>query len=110
MSGAEAPDAVDGRRPLWVLPHEVPAIVPLPSRSTEPRWVGVYRWAAVGGDLLAAMLGVSIALLTRFGYHVGSGYLIVSSVLPLAWVGAVAMSKGYDPRYFGAGPDRDYRG
>ena len=105
MSGAEAPDAVDGRRPLWVVPHEVPAIVPLPSRSTEPRWVGVYRWAAVGGDLLAAMLGVSIALLTRFGYHVGSGYLVVSSILPLAWVGAVALSKGYDPRYFGAGPD-----
>ncbi len=105
MSGAEAPDAVDGRRPLWVVPHEVPAIVPLPSRSTEPRWVGVYRWAAVGGDLLAAMLGVSIALLTRFGYHVGSSYLIVSSVLPLAWVAAVALSKGYDPRYFGAGPD-----
>ncbi len=105
MSGAEAPDAVDGRRPLWVVPHEVPAIVPLPSRSTEPRWIGVYRWAAVGGDLLAAMVGVSVALLTRFGYHVGSGYLIVSSVLPLAWVAAVALSKGYDTRYFGAGPD-----
>ncbi|MGW6198364.1 sugar transferase [Kribbella sp. NPDC055110] len=105
MSGAEAPDAVDSRRPLWVVPHEVPAIVPLPSRSTEPRWVGVYRWAAVGGDLLAAMLGVSIALLTRFGYHVGSSYLVVSSVLPLAWVAAVALSKGYDSRFYGAGPD-----
>ncbi|MFG1907855.1 sugar transferase [Kribbella sp. NPDC048928] len=105
MSGAEAPDAVDSRRPLWVVPHEVPAIVPLPSRSTEPRWVGVYRWAAVGGDLLAAMLGVSIALLTRFGYHVGSSYLVVSSLLPLAWVAVVALSKGYDPRFFGAGPD-----
>jgi exopolysaccharide biosynthesis polyprenyl glycosylphosphotransferase len=105
VSGAEAPDAVDGRRPLWVVPHEVPAIVPLPSRSTEPRWVGVYRWAAVGGDLLSAMLGVSIALLTRFGYHVGSGYLIISSLLPLAWVASVALSKGYDQRYFGAGPD-----
>ncbi|HEY3561729.1 MAG TPA: sugar transferase [Kribbella sp.] len=105
MSGAEAPDAVDSRRPLWVVPHEVPAIVPLSSRSTEPRWVGVYRWAAVGGDLLAAMLGVSIALLTRFGYHVGSGYLVVSSLLPLAFVAVVALSKGYDPRFFGAGPD-----
>ncbi|NUR94042.1 MAG: sugar transferase [Kribbellaceae bacterium] len=105
VSGAEAPDAVDSRRPLWVVPHEVPAIVPLPSRSTEPRWVGVYRWAAVGGDLLAAMLGVSIALLTRFGYHVGSGYLVVSSLLPLAWVAVVGLSKGYDPRFFGAGPD-----
>ncbi|TCO52064.1 exopolysaccharide biosynthesis polyprenyl glycosylphosphotransferase [Kribbella antiqua] len=105
MSGAEAPDTVDGRRPLWVVPHEVPAIVPRSSRSTEPRWVGVYRWAAVGGDLLAAMLGVSIALLTRFGYNVGSGYLIVSSVLPLAWICAVSLSRGYDSRYFGSGPD-----
>ncbi|TDW23480.1 sugar transferase [Kribbella kalugense] len=105
MSGAEAPGRLDGHGSLWVVPHEVPAIVPLPSRSTEPRWVGVYRWAAVGGDLMAAMLGVSIALLTRFGYHVGSSYLVVSSLLPLAWVGVVALSKGYDPRYFGAGPD-----
>jgi exopolysaccharide biosynthesis polyprenyl glycosylphosphotransferase len=96
---------VDSRRPLWVVPHEVPAIVPLPSRSTEPRWVGVYRWAALGGDLLAAMLGITIALLTRFGYHVGSSYLVVSSVLPLAWVAAVALSKGYDTRFYGAGPD-----
>ena len=92
-------------RPLWVMPHEVPAIVPASSRSTEPRWIGVYRWAAVGGDLLAAMVGISIALLTRFGYQVGSGYLVISSLLPLAWVGTVALSKGYDPRYFGAGPD-----
>ncbi|TDD60736.1 sugar transferase [Kribbella antibiotica] len=105
MSGAEAPDAVDGRRPFWVVPHEVPAIVPRSSRSTEPRWVGVYRWAAVGGDFLAAMLGVFVALLARFGSGVGSGYLIVSALLPLAWVAAVALSKGYDPRYFGTGPD-----
>jgi exopolysaccharide biosynthesis polyprenyl glycosylphosphotransferase len=105
VSGAEAPGRMDGHGPLWVVPHEVPAIVPRPSRSTEPRWVGVYRWAAVGGDLLAAMLGVSIALLTRFGYHVGPSYLVVSSLLPPAWVAVVALSKGYDPRYFGAGPD-----
>nr|WP_238352980.1 sugar transferase [Kribbella solani] len=51
------------------------------------------------------MFGVSVALLTRFGYHVGSSYLVVSSLLPLAWIGVVALSKGYDSRYFGAGPD-----
>ncbi|TWD83292.1 Undecaprenyl-phosphate galactose phosphotransferase WbaP/exopolysaccharide biosynthesis polyprenyl glycosylphosphotransferase [Kribbella amoyensis] len=90
---------------MWVVPHEVPAIVPLPSSSTEPRWIGVYRWAAVGGDLLAAVIGISIALLTRFGYHVGNGYLVMGSLLPLAWVAAVALTKGYDPRYFGAGPE-----
>nr|WP_238356392.1 sugar transferase [Kribbella italica] len=88
-----------------MVPHEVPAIVPRSSRATEPRWVGVYRWAAVGGDLLAAMTGISIALLTRFGYQVGSGYLVLSSLMPLAWVAVVALSKGYDSRYFGTGPD-----
>ncbi|WP_237706795.1 sugar transferase [Kribbella flavida] len=91
--------------PLWVVPHEVPAIVPRPSRSTEPRWVAVYRFAALGGDLLAAVIGVSVALLTRFGYHVGSGYLVISSLLPLAWVIGVALAKGYDARYFAAGPE-----
>lgn len=95
----------DAHGPVWVVPHEVPAIVPRASRFTEPRWVGVYRWAAVGGDLLAAMVGIAVALLTRFGYQVGSGYLVISSVLPLAWVATVALSKGYDSRYFGAGPD-----
>ncbi|GAA1511766.1 sugar transferase [Kribbella lupini] len=95
----------DAHGPVWVVPHEVPAIVPRASRFTEPRWVGVYRWAAVGGDLLAAMIGISVALLTRFGYQVGSGYLVISSLLPLAWVAMVALSKGYDSRFFGAGPD-----
>ncbi|MFC5263593.1 sugar transferase [Kribbella qitaiheensis] len=102
VTAPEHSPALNGR---WVVPHEVPAIVPRSSRWTEPRWVGVYRWAAVGGDLLAAMIGISIALLTRFGYHVGSSYLLISSLLPLAWVGVVALSKGYDSRYFGAGPD-----
>ncbi|WBQ02728.1 sugar transferase [Kribbella sp. CA-293567] len=95
----------DRRRPVWVVPDSVPAIVPRSARLTEPQWVAVYRWAALGGDLLAAVIGVSIALLTRFGYQVGGAYLVFGSLLPLAWVAAVAMSKGYEPRFFGAGPD-----
>ncbi|WP_432949229.1 sugar transferase [Kribbella sp. CA-253562] len=102
---AVEPSGIDGSGPLWVVPHEVPAIVPRSSRSTEPRWIGVYRWAALGGDLLAAVIGISIALLTRFGYEVGGAYLVISSLLPLAWVTAVALSKGYDARYYGAGPE-----
>jgi hypothetical protein len=87
------------------VPHEVPAIVPRSSRLTEPRWVGVYRWAAVGGDLLAALIGVSVALISRFGYQVGNAYLVIGSLLPLVWVSAVGFSKGYESRFFGAGPD-----
>ncbi|HEY0687798.1 MAG TPA: sugar transferase, partial [Kribbella sp.] len=100
-----APEFFDRRRPVWVVPDAVPAIVPRSARLTEPQWVAVYRWAALGGDLLAGVLGVSIALVTRFGYQVGGGYLVFGSLLPLAWVAGVALSKGYEPRFFGTGPD-----
>jgi exopolysaccharide biosynthesis polyprenyl glycosylphosphotransferase len=100
-----AAEFFDRRRPVWVVPDAVPAIVPRSARLTEPQWVAVYRWAALGGDLLAGVLGVSIALVTRFGYQVGGGYLMFGSLLPLAWVAGVALSKGYEPRFFGAGPD-----
>jgi exopolysaccharide biosynthesis polyprenyl glycosylphosphotransferase len=102
---AADPAGSDVAGPMWVVPHEVPAVVPQSSRLTEPRWIGVYRWAALGGDLLAAVIGISVALLTRFGYEVGGAYLVISSLLPLAWVAGVALSKGYDARYFAAGPD-----
>jgi len=88
-----------------VVPDEVPAIVPRSALLTEPQWVSVYRLAALGGDLLAAVVGVSVALLTRFGYQAGGSYLIFGSLLPVAWVVAVALSRGYEPRYFAAGPD-----
>ncbi|WP_112240193.1 sugar transferase [Kribbella monticola] len=100
-----ATDVLDRRRPVWVVPDTVPAIVPRSAWVTEPPWVAVYRWAAIGGDLLAAVIGASVALLTRFGYTVGAGYLIFGSLLPLAWVAAVALSRGYESRAFGAGAD-----
>jgi exopolysaccharide biosynthesis polyprenyl glycosylphosphotransferase len=100
-----APEFFDRRRPVWVVPDSVPAVVPRSARLTEPPWVAVYRWAALGGDLLAAVIGVSIALLTRFGYQVGGAYLVFGSLLPLAWVAAVGLSKGYETRFFGSGPD-----
>jgi exopolysaccharide biosynthesis polyprenyl glycosylphosphotransferase len=105
-SGDEAKtEPPDRRRPVWVVPDEVPAIVPRSVRLTEPQWVWVYRWAAIGGDLLAAMLGVTFALLTRFGYQVGTGYLLFGGLLPIAWVASVALAKGYEPRFFGTGAD-----
>ncbi|HEY0472469.1 MAG TPA: sugar transferase [Kribbella sp.] len=100
-----APDVLDRRRPVWVVPDTVPAIVPRSAWVTEPPWVAVYRWAAIGGDLLAAVIGASVALLTRFGYTVGAGYLIFGSLLPLAWVAAVAFARGYESGAFGAGAE-----
>lgn len=87
------------------MPDNVPAIVPQSTWVTQPPWVAVYRWAAVGGDLLAALVGASVALLTRFGYQVGVGYLVFGSLLPIAWVAAVALARGYESRSFGAGAE-----
>ncbi|TWD83266.1 Undecaprenyl-phosphate galactose phosphotransferase WbaP/exopolysaccharide biosynthesis polyprenyl glycosylphosphotransferase [Kribbella amoyensis] len=103
-SSGEA-DLADRRRPVWVVPDTVPAIVPRSTWVTQPPWVAVYRWAAIGGDLLAAVIGASVALLTRFGYQVGAGYLVFGSLLPLAWVAAVGLARGYESRSFGSGAE-----
>ena len=79
--------------------------MPLSARHTEPRWVAQYRRAALGGDLAAGIIGVSIALVTRFGVQVGIEYLLLGAVLPIAWVVCVWFERGYEPRYFGTGPE-----
>jgi exopolysaccharide biosynthesis polyprenyl glycosylphosphotransferase len=102
---ADSFELIERRRPVWVVPDEVPAIVPRSARHTEPHWIRVYRSAAMGGDLLAGVIGTSVALLTRFGGEVDGWYLTFGSLLPLAWVLCVALARGYEPRFFGSGPD-----
>lgn len=96
------------RRPVWVVPEEVPAIVPRSTWRTEPDWVRKYRWAAITADFAAALIGVTLALLTRFGDEVGLGYLIFGAIIPFGWLAAMALSRGYDSRLFGSGTD-DFR-
>ncbi|WP_327633723.1 sugar transferase [Kribbella sp. NBC_00482] len=93
------------RRPVWVVPDEVPAIVPRAARFTEARWVAKYRWAALGGDLAAALFGVSLALVVRFGAQINLGYVLLGAALPIAWLVCVALERGYETRYFGTGPE-----
>ncbi|MFF0271278.1 sugar transferase [Kribbella sp. NPDC004536] len=93
------------RRPVWVVPDEVPAIVPRAARFTEPRWVAKYRWAALAGDLAAALFGVSLALVVRFGAQINLGYVLLGAALPVAWLVCVALERGYESRYFGTGPE-----
>jgi hypothetical protein len=82
------------RRPVWVVPDGVPAVVPRSARFTEARWVAKYRWAAVGGDLAAALIGVSVALVGRFGAQINLGYVVLGAVLPIAWLACVALERG----------------
>jgi exopolysaccharide biosynthesis polyprenyl glycosylphosphotransferase len=93
------------RRPVWVVPDEVPAVVPRAARFTEARWVAKYRWAALAGDLGAALFGVSLALVVRFGAQINLGYVLLGAALPIAWLACVALERGYETRYFGTGPD-----
>jgi len=83
----------------------VPAIVPRSARLTEARWVAKYRWAALAGDLAAALTGVSLALVGRFGAQINVGYIVLGAVLPIAWLACVALERGYETRYFGTGPE-----
>src|SRR5262249_55643895 len=93
------------RRPVWVVPDEVPAIVPRSARFTEARWVAKYRWAAPAGDLASAWPGVTLALVGRFGAQINLGYILLGAVLPIAWLACVALERGYETRYFGTGPE-----
>lgn len=64
-----------------------------------------YRRAALAGDLSAALIGVSLALLGRFGAQINLGYLVIGAVIPVAWLVCVALARGYESRYFGTGPE-----
>ncbi|GAA1682013.1 sugar transferase [Kribbella yunnanensis] len=93
------------RRPVWVVPDEVQATVPRAARFTEARWVAKYRRAALAGDLTAALIGVSLALLGRFGAQINLAYLVIGALIPVAWLVCVALARGYESRYFGTGPE-----
>jgi exopolysaccharide biosynthesis polyprenyl glycosylphosphotransferase len=92
------------RRPVWVVP-DVEAALPRAARFTEARWVAKYRWAALAGDLAAALLGVSLALVVRFGAQINLDYVLLGAALPIAWLVCVALERGYETRYFGTGPE-----
>ncbi|RZT26877.1 exopolysaccharide biosynthesis polyprenyl glycosylphosphotransferase [Kribbella sp. VKM Ac-2569] len=79
--------------------------MPRAARFTEARWVAKYRWAALAGDLAAALLGVSLALVVRFGAQINLDYVLLGAALPIAWLACVALERGYETRYFGTGPE-----
>lgn len=79
--------------------------MPRAARFTEARWVAKYRWAALTGDLGAALFGVSLALVVRFGAQINLGYVLLGAALPIAWLVCVALERGYETRYFGTGPE-----
>ncbi|WP_240506176.1 sugar transferase [Thermoactinospora rubra] len=73
----------------------------------EPGWVRRYRVKAFGADLACAGAGAATAFLARFGEVTAyaTPYALMSLALPLVWVCAVALSRAYEPRMIGVGPE-----
>jgi len=68
-------------------------------------WTRVYlRWT-VCADLAAAMAASAVAVLLRFGVHPSLKYILLSSLLPVAWVLMLLILGGYDTRFIGTGSD-----
>jgi exopolysaccharide biosynthesis polyprenyl glycosylphosphotransferase len=74
--------------------------------QTHSEWTVIYRRKAVAIDALCALLAGLIAYFVRFGGLSSAGlYLAVSCLLPLVWLGIVALLDGYDRRFIGVGSD-----
>jgi exopolysaccharide biosynthesis polyprenyl glycosylphosphotransferase len=70
-------------------------------------WTRAYLWRAAVGDFACAVAAGALAVQARF-LSQGSqpfAYLVFTCVLPLLWVGTVALGGGYDSRFIGVGSD-----
>src|SRR3954454_13162661 len=66
-----------------------------------------YRLLALTFDLLAAAGAAACAALLRFGTAPGSTYLVLTLLAPALWVLAIALRRGYEDRFLGAGPEEN---
>ena len=78
----------------------------LAARESASWTVAYRRWAAAADSACALAAGL-LAFELRFDaqdYH-PVVYLIFTALLPLLWVGSVALAGGYDARFIGVGSD-----
>lgn len=81
------------------------------SRSSSDRHLRGYRWAVIGIDAVAAVIGATSAYLLRFGaapHNQNSEYAWGIAVLPLLWVLCVAASRAYESRFLATSAE-EYR-
>ena len=84
-----------------------------PLADAHTRKVGWTHWyirRLVIGDLVASTIAAAIAFLVRLPNslsvdHYDDHYLLVSLLLPLFWLTAMALSNVYDERILGIGPE-----
>ncbi|MBC7373496.1 MAG: sugar transferase, partial [Frankiales bacterium] len=82
---------------------------PLLPGATDARWVVRYTQTLVFVDLLALILAGALAVLLRFGATettvAGLSYYGVASLLALGWLTVLALSRCYEARFLGNGPE-----
>jgi hypothetical protein len=93
--------------PTLIAPERLAARRDRVHRS-RARWMRRYQHLLVAIDLMAAGIAVAVAFLLRFGIPTDPAsvrvYAIVGVLMPPAWVAVVAMNRGYEGRFVGAGP------
>ena len=93
---------------------------PMPPYEDEVRvapasqWLPRYTRALVFLDLLAVLVASVAALLLRFGTQApllreGVSYALVTVSLPVLWLAVLALSRCYESRFLGAGPEEFQR-
>jgi exopolysaccharide biosynthesis polyprenyl glycosylphosphotransferase len=101
------------------LPHgEPPAVASTPQVMRLPRpdvldddpavLLEGYRRRAMTRDASSAVTAALLALVCRFGLQATSLYILLSMLVPLIWLGVVALQRGYEYRFLGTGPE-EYR-
>mgnify|MGYP001202328096 CR=1 FL=1 len=101
-----ASKAVSGRIPAQVSPPRQEQ-QPVPWRAWETRYVQILLVVdlAVGGLAAAAAFGLRFGDVTAHSRW----YVLLSAVLPVVWVGALALTRGYDTRFLFVGTDEYQR-
>jgi exopolysaccharide biosynthesis polyprenyl glycosylphosphotransferase len=67
-----------------------------------------YQHLALIGDGASALVASAIALATRFGNDASTSYLLLTLLLPAAWLAVTGAKRGYERRFLGTGPE-EYR-
>jgi exopolysaccharide biosynthesis polyprenyl glycosylphosphotransferase len=77
--------------------------------SARPGWQNRYAVALCFIDLLVGLGAASSALILRFGPYDGQpyvrDYLLLTGILPLAWIVSLAINRAYEARHLFVGTD-----
>ena len=79
----------------------------LPMGRSVTTWQRRYVHSALFMDVLCGLTADAMAALARFTYpgYRPTDYLAITLTMPFLWLAAIALSGGYDSRFFGVGSD-----